>query len=132
MTKGRVYHGEDGVKQMLYDDRKRSVEMFWSLYQDTADKNGNGYLEALAIICERMPFFEHPEVGQEIARRLRELAPARGSKKGLQRKYIEQHIFYLNCEMKEQEPHLTKGQRAVRINKLFPEITIRSIEELID
>ncbi len=44
-----------------YDQRKALVSEQWALYQTS--KN----LKHLATICKEVPFFEHPEVGEEIA-----------------------------------------------------------------
>ena len=47
---GKTYERNETIKAMLYDDRKQTVEHYWELYKQTADKNGNGDVEALAII----------------------------------------------------------------------------------
>ena len=66
-----VYHGEDGIKKMIYDERKAFVDQMWERYKGTLDKNGNaGDLRILAELCEKLPFFENSEVGQEISRLL--------------------------------------------------------------
>ena len=66
-----VYHGEQGIKQMIYDERKAFVDQMWERYKGTLDKNGNaGDLRILAELCEKLPFFENSEVGQEISRLL--------------------------------------------------------------
>ena len=44
-----------------YERRKDLVAEHWSKYQETKD------VEHLAIICREMPFFDHPDVGEEIA-----------------------------------------------------------------
>ena len=44
-----------------YEQRKDLVAKHWSKYQETKD------VEHLAIICREMPFFDHPDVGEEIA-----------------------------------------------------------------
>ena len=54
-------HGNEGIKQMLYDERKAFVKNEWMHYKDTGDR------QHLANICEKLPFFEQPEVGLEIA-----------------------------------------------------------------
>lgn len=131
--KGKVYHGEEGIKQMLYDERKATVDYFWHLYKETADKNVNGDLEALAIICERMPFFENSSVGQEIARRLRSSTDLkRGNKKGFQRKITNERILRENKALKKYAPDWQKQTRARFLLKLFPELTYRAIYDLID
>lgn len=66
-----VYQGEQGIKQMIYDERKVFVDQMWERYKETLDKNGNaGDYRILAEICEKLPFFENSEVGQEISRLL--------------------------------------------------------------
>ena len=47
-----------------YDQRKALVAAQWQKYQ--ASKNP----KHLALICQELPFFEHPEVGEEIAKLL--------------------------------------------------------------
>ena len=44
-----------------YEQRKVLVSTQWSKYQDTKNP------KYLAVICRELPFFEHPEVGEEIA-----------------------------------------------------------------
>ena len=133
MTKGRVYHGEEGIKQMLYDERKATVEHYWDLYKQTADKRGNGDLEALAVICERMPFFENAEVGQEIARRLRASTDIkRGNKKGMKRKITNERVLRENQLIKEIKPEWQKQERARCLLELFPDLSYRAIYDLID
>ena len=66
-----VYHGEEGIKQFLYDERKAFVDRMWQQYKQTQDKNGErGDYRLLAEICEALPFFENTEVGHEISRLL--------------------------------------------------------------
>ena len=48
-----------------YDRHKDLVAKNWNKYQETKD------VEHLATICREMPFFDHTEVGQEIARLLK-------------------------------------------------------------
>ncbi|XAT57808.1 hypothetical protein GN241_10835 [Rhodobacteraceae bacterium IMCC1335] len=60
----KTYHGDEGIKQMLYDERKAFVKNEWMHYKDTGDR------QHLANICEKLPFFEQPEVGLEIAKLL--------------------------------------------------------------
>ena len=67
----KIYEGNDGIKQMIYDERKAFVDQMWERYRQTTDKNGNaGDYRILAEICEKLPFFENSEVGQEISRLL--------------------------------------------------------------
>ena len=47
-----------------YEGHKDLVAKNWSMYQETKD------VEYLATICRELPFFDHAEVGQEIARLL--------------------------------------------------------------
>ena len=47
-----------------YEQRKALVAEQWQKYQ--ASKNP----KHLAVICQELPFFEHPEVGEEIAKLL--------------------------------------------------------------
>ena len=47
-----------------YEQRKALVTEQWQKYQ--ASKNP----KHLAVICQELPFFEHPEVGEEIAKLL--------------------------------------------------------------
>jgi len=66
-----VYHGTEGIKQLIYDERKAFVDQMWEQYRQTTDKNGNaGDYRILAEICEKLPFFENSEVGKEISRLL--------------------------------------------------------------
>ena len=58
------FGGQGGLNKSIYERRKAMVEEYWKKYQDSKD------LENLAIICKELPFFEHPEVGNEIARLL--------------------------------------------------------------
>ena len=44
-----------------YDKRKALVAEQWALYQTSKNP------KHLATICKDLPFFEHPEVGEEIA-----------------------------------------------------------------
>ena len=44
-----------------YDQRKALVAEQWALYQKSKNP------KHLATICKELPFFEHPEVGEEIA-----------------------------------------------------------------
>jgi hypothetical protein len=130
---GKVYQGEDGIKKMLYDERKATVDYYWDLYKKTADKHGNGDLEALAVICERMPFFENSLVGQEIARRLRGSTDfKRGNKKGFRRKITNEKVLRENKALKKYAPDWQKQARARFLLKLFPELTYRAIYDLID
>ena len=66
-----VYHGHEGIKQLIYDERKMFVDQMWQRYKETTNKNGDaGDYRILAEICERLPFFENSEIGQEISRLL--------------------------------------------------------------
>ena len=66
-----VYHGEEGIKKIIYDERKAFVDQMWQRYKDTTNKNGEaGDYRILAEICEKLPFFENSDVGQEISRLL--------------------------------------------------------------
>ncbi len=53
------------IQKSDYEKRKELVAVNWRMYQETKDE------EHLAIICRELPFFGHPEVGQEIARLLK-------------------------------------------------------------
>ena len=44
-----------------YEQRKALVSEQWRSYQETKNPNH------LATICRELPFFDHPEVGEEIA-----------------------------------------------------------------
>jgi hypothetical protein len=37
----KIYEGNDGIKQMIYDERKAFVDQMWERYRQTTDKNGN-------------------------------------------------------------------------------------------
>jgi len=130
----KTYDGEEGIKEMLYDERKETVEHFWELYQQSADKNGNGDVEALAIICERLPFFENNQVGQEIARRLRgpHTKKTRGTKKGMTRKVADERIIRINSELQRLNPNWQKQERARELLSMFPDLSYRAIFDLID
>ena len=47
-----------------YDQHKALVSEEWRNYQETKDP------KHLATICKELPFFDHPEVGEEIAKLL--------------------------------------------------------------
>ena len=47
-----------------YEQRKALVAEQWQKYQALKDP------KHLAVICQELPFFEHPEVGEEIAKLL--------------------------------------------------------------
>ena len=119
---------------MLYDERKETVEHFWELYKQSADKNGNGDVEALAIICERLPFFENNQVGQEIARRLRgaDNQNKRGHKKGIKRVVSNKRIIRINKELQRLHPDWQKQERARELLTMFPDLSYRAIFDLID
>ena len=71
----KTYLGNEGIKQMLYDERKAFVKNEWMHYKDTGDR------QHLANICEKLPFFEQPEVGLEIAKLLTQPTLSRFPKK---------------------------------------------------
>ena len=50
--------------QSIYDQRKALVAQKWAEYQESKNP------VHLAIICRELPFFDYPEVGEEIARLL--------------------------------------------------------------
>jgi hypothetical protein len=58
------FGGQGGLNKSIYERRKAMVEEYWQKYQDSKDP------KHLAIICKELPFFEHPEVGNEIAKLL--------------------------------------------------------------
>ena len=58
------FGGQGGLNKSIYERRKAMVEEYWQKYQASKDP------EHLAIICKELPFFEHPEVGNELARLL--------------------------------------------------------------
>ena len=63
------YHGRDGLKKLVYDERKAFVDDMWQKYKETTDKHGKaGDYRLLAEVCEKLPFFENSEIGLEIAR----------------------------------------------------------------
>ena len=85
-----VYHGEQGIKQMIYDERKAFVDQMWERYKGTLDKNGNaGDTRILAELCEKLPFFENSEVGQEISRLLNNRSTSSNDYYAAQRKQRE-------------------------------------------
>ena len=61
------FKGQGGLNKSVYERRKAMVEEYWQKYQTSNDP------EHLAVICKELPFFEHPEVGKEIARLLLKL-----------------------------------------------------------
>ena len=127
--KGKVYHDEGGIKQMLYDERKATVERLWELYEKTQDKNGDGDLECLAIICERLPFFENQQVGQEIARHLRK---SQKRSKGWKHEQEKERIRRMDEIYKRAGPQLMKKQRIGFLQDIFPHLTTKQIEGIID
>ena len=50
--------------QSVYNRRKALVAKQWAEYQETKNP------VHLAVICRELPFFDHPEVGEEIAKLL--------------------------------------------------------------
>ena len=66
-----VYNGEEGIKKIIYDERKAFVDMMWQRYKDSTNKNGEaGDYRILAEVCEKLPFFENTDMGHEISRLL--------------------------------------------------------------
>ena len=128
-SKGKVYHGEEGRKQMLYDERKATVDRLWELYEKTQDKNGDGDLECLAIICERLPFFENQQVGLEIARHLRK---SQKRSKGWKHEQEKERIRRMDENYKRVDPQLMKKQRVGFLRDIFPHLTTKQIEGIID
>ena len=53
---------QNSSSQSIYDRNRALVATQWAEYQ----KNKNPI--HLAVLCRTLPFFEHPEVGKEIAR----------------------------------------------------------------
>lgn len=131
---GKTYGRNESIKAMLYEDRKQTVEHYWELYKQSADKNGNGDVEALAIICERLPFFENNQVGLEIARRLRgaDNQNKRGHKKGIKRVVSNKRIIRINKELQRMNPDWQKQERARELLSMFPDLSYRAIFDLID
>ena len=60
---------QGGLNAQTYERRKALVAEQWAKYQETKDP------ECLAVVCRELPFFEHPEVGNEIANLLTQTAP---------------------------------------------------------
>jgi hypothetical protein len=100
-----VYHGEDGIKKMIYDERKAFVDQMWERYNGTLDKNGNaGDYRILAELCEKLPFFENSEVGQEISRLLNQHCTSSNGYYAAQRKQREiKQILKLWDDFKRQD-----------------------------
>ena len=100
-----VYQGEQGIKQMIYDERKVFVDQMWERYKETLDKNGNaGDYRILAEICEKLPFFENSEVGQEISRLLNKHCTSSNDYYAAQRKQREiKQILKLWDDFKRQD-----------------------------
>ena len=100
-----VYHGEDGIKKMIYDERKAFVDQMWERYKGTLDKNGNaGDYRILAELCEKLPFFENSEVGQEISRLLNQHCTSSNGYYASQRKQREiKQILKLWDDFKRQD-----------------------------
>ena len=59
MDKLTIIDGDQA--QSVYDRRKALVAEEWAEYQETKNPMH------LAVICRELPFFDHPEVGEEIA-----------------------------------------------------------------
>ena len=56
---------QSSTKQLTkYEQRKALLSQEWRNYQETKDP------KHLATICRNLPFFDHPEVGEEIAKLL--------------------------------------------------------------
>ena len=62
MDKLTIIDGDQA--QSVYDRRKALVAEEWAEYQETKNP------VHLAVICRELPFFDHPEVGEEIAQLL--------------------------------------------------------------
>ena len=52
-----------------FDENQAIVEKLWKQYQKDSDPKW------LADICLNVPFFDHPEVGKEIAKLLKQTNP---------------------------------------------------------
>ena len=100
-----VYHGEDGIKKMIYDERKAFVDQMWERYKGTLDKNGNAVdYRILAELWEKLPFFENSEVGQEISRLLNQHCTSSNGYYAAQRKQREiKQILKLWDDFKRQD-----------------------------
>jgi hypothetical protein len=57
------------MNKKTYSENKAIVEKLWKQYQ----KDNNP--KWLAGICLNVPFFDHPEVGEEIAKLLKQTNP---------------------------------------------------------
>ena len=88
----------------------------------------------MAIICERLPFFENNQVGQEIARRLRgsDNRNKRGHKKGMKRVVSNERIIRINNELQRLHPDWQKQERARELLTMFPDLSYRAIFDVID
>ena len=53
---------QDQPNQSIYDQFKALAVGQWAKYQETKGP------EHLMVVCRELPFFEHLEVGEEIAR----------------------------------------------------------------
>ena len=100
-----VYHGEQGIKQVIYNERKAFVDQMWERYKGTLDKIGNaGDTRILAELCEKLPFFENSEVGQEISRLLNNRSTSPNDYYAAQRKQREiKQILKLWDDFKRQD-----------------------------
>ena len=55
------------MSKKSYSENQANVEMLWNQYQ----KDNNP--KWLAEICLNVPFFDHPEVGKEIAKLIKKI-----------------------------------------------------------
>ena len=57
------------MSKTSYSENQANVEKLWKQYQ----KDNNP--KWLAEICLNVPFFDHPEVGKEIAKLIKKIVP---------------------------------------------------------
>ena len=124
--KRKRYHGEEGIKQMLYDERKGTVEQGWEMFEKTKDP------ECLAVIAERMPYFGKPEVGAKIAELLRAPYKRKPLKKGIGYEIDKKHIRKNYNMLIAEYPDKQKKWRLSVLNEWFPNYTVKAIEQIID
>ncbi len=119
--KRKRYHGDEGIKQMLYDERKATVEQCWEMFEKTKDP------ECLAVIAERMPYFGKPEVGVKIAELLRAPYKRKPLKKGLgyeiDKKQIRKNYDMLIAEYPDKQKNgdylcCTSGFQTILLRRL--------------
>ena len=114
------------IEKLKYEERKATVERCWQNFEKSNDP------ECLAVIAERMPFFDHPEVGAKIAELLRAPYKNKPLKKGLGYEIDKDHIRKNYDMLVTEYPDKNKTWRLSVLNEWFPKYTKKAIEQILD